>query len=234
MKKIIEKIIASIKNESFKFDDNITSIILFSELFFRMIALGRGQFKGIGLKKRGSLVFIGKNVRLRQKRCITLGSGVTLDDYSVLEGLSKEGIIIGDNVKIGSYSQIKCTGSLKKIGKGFKIGKNSGVGDFCFFGSAGGIEIGKNVIMGQNVRFHSENHNYNRIDLPIKLQGVTSKGIKVGNDCWIGAGAVFLDGVNVGEGCVIGANALINKSLPPYSVAVGNPVKIIKNRKDLM
>ena len=60
--------------------------------------------------------------------------------------------------------------------------------------------------MGQNIRFHSENHNYKDINIPIRMQGVTNKGIKIGNDCWIGAGVVFLDGVVVGNGCVIGAN----------------------------
>jgi acetyltransferase-like isoleucine patch superfamily enzyme len=92
----------------------------------------------------------------------------------------------------------------------------------------------KILLIGQNVRFHSENHNFDRIDIPIKYQGVTNKGIKIGNDCWIGAGAVFLDGVTVGDGCVIGANTLVNKDIPPYSVAVGNPVRIIKNRKDMV
>jgi acetyltransferase-like isoleucine patch superfamily enzyme len=62
------------------------------------------------------------------------------------------------------------------------------------------------------------------------MQGVTHKGILIDEDCWIGAGTVFLDGVRVGKGCVIGANTIVNKDIPAYSVAVGNPVKIIKNR----
>jgi acetyltransferase-like isoleucine patch superfamily enzyme len=70
------------------------------------------------------------------------------------------------------------------------------------------------------------------LDIPIRLQGVTNKGIKIGNNCWIGSGAVFLDGVSVGDGCVIGANTLVNKSIPANSIVAGNPVRIIKSRKN--
>ena len=94
------------------------------------------------------------------------------------------------------------------------------------------IEIGRDVIMGQNVRFHSENHNFDDIEVPIRFQGVTNKGIKIGNNCWIGSGVVFLDGINVGDGCVIGANTLVNKDIPDNVIAVGNPARIIKYRDE--
>ena len=53
----------------------------------------------------------------------------------------------------------------------------------------------------------------------------------VGNDCWIGAGAVFLDGAEIGDGCVVGANAVVKGKFEPYSVIAGVPAKIIKYRK---
>lgn len=137
---------------------------------------------------------------------------------------------MGDNIRIGYFSRILCTGALKNIGKGMKIGNNFGCGENCFFGAAGGIEIGNDVIMGQNVRFYSENHNFTNPDLLIRLQGVTNKGIHIGNNCQIGSGVVFLDGVQIGNGCVIGANSLLNKSLPDRCIAVGNPTRILKFR----
>lgn len=61
----------------------------------------------------------------------------------------------------------------------------------------------------------------------------TSKGdIIIGNDVWIGFGAAILSGVTIGDGCVIGANAVVAKSIPPYSIAVGNPAQIVKKRFD--
>ena len=56
------------------------------------------------------------------------------------------------------------------------------------------------------------------------------KGIKIGNNCWIGAGAVFLDGAELGDGCVVGANTVITKKFEKNSVIVGIPGKVAKIR----
>lgn len=173
----------------------------------------------------------GKGVIIRHKNLIELGNGVSFGDYVEIDGLSVNGIKIGNNVKIGSFSKIRCTGTLTKIGKGIVIGNNCGFDDFCFFGASGGIEIGDNVIAGQSIKFHSENHIYSSNKVLIKDQGVSNKGIKIDGDCWIGSNTVFLDGVNVGKGCVIGANTIVNRDIPPFSVAVGNPVRVIRSRK---
>ena len=98
------------------------------------------------------------------------------------------------------------------------------------FGAAGGITVGSDVIAGQNVRFHSENHRFDDPDLPIRQQGVTHRGITVGNNCWIGAGAVFLDGAALGDGCVVGANAVVTKAFPANSVIAGVPAKVLQMR----
>ena len=108
--------------------------------------------------------------------------------------------------------------------------KGSSLADNCFVGATGGVYIGDNVIGGQNIRFHSSNHVYNDTKTLIKEQGTISKGIMIGNDCWIGAGVVFCDGVNIGSGCVIGANSVVTKSFPDNAVIAGNPAKIIKMR----
>ena len=80
------------------------------------------------------------------------------------------------------------------------------------------------------MRFHASNPKFDNLDEPIKNQGVECRGIYVGNNCWIGAGAVLLDGVTVGDGCVIGANAVVTKDIPDNSVVVGSPAKIIRKR----
>lgn len=230
---LLNNAISKLKNGTYKLDESIKPMDLVGIVFRRMICMIRGAIRKQGMKKCGKMLFVGKAVTLRNKNSLILGSGVTLGDYVELEALSRNGIVIGNDVKLGNYTIVRCTGNLKQIGKGVCIGDHSGFGDFCFFGASGGIRIGNNVIAGQNVRFHSSNHNFDRVDIPIKDQGVTSKGIEVDDDCWIGSGAVFLDGVKVGRGCVIGANSLVNKNIPPYSVAVGNPVRVLKSRKSI-
>lgn len=227
----VNKIISIIKQEDYHIDNNISIYDLIGVIWTRIGYIIRGMFKKIFIKKSGKHFFAGKCIKIKHGRRIIVGNGVTFGNNVELNALSKKGISIGNNVNIGDFSVIRCTGSLKKIGEGVKIGNNCGLGDYCFLGAAGGIIIGDDVIMGQNVRFHSENHKFDKTDELIRKQGVFSKGIIIEKDCWIGSGVVFLDGIVVGEGCVIGANALVNKNIPSYSVAVGNPVRVVKNRK---
>lgn len=64
---------------------------------------------------------------------------------------------------------------------------------------------------------------------PPKKKG-HDKGIVIESDVWIGVNTVILDGAHISEGVVIGAGSIVNKFIPPYCVAVGNPIKIIKCR----
>lgn len=66
----------------------------------------------------------------------------------------------------------------------------------------------------------------------IREQGVSHKGIKIGNNCWIGAGVVFLDGAELGDGCVVGANAVVTKKFPDNVVIAGIPARILTYRNN--
>ena len=197
----------------------------------RSFMLMRGYLKGIFLGKRGKRLFIGKKTDLSCLKQVYVGNGVSIQEGVVLNALSKEGVHLGDNASIGANTVIKVSGSMFELGKGFWLGKHSSLANDCFVGAAGGVRIGEYVNIGQNVRFHSENHEFSDTTVRICEQGTTHKGIRVGNDCWIGAGAVFLDGATIGNGCVVGANAVVNGTFPDYSVIVGVPAKIIKMRK---
>jgi acetyltransferase-like isoleucine patch superfamily enzyme len=108
------------------------------------------------------------------------------------------------------------------------MGDHTAIGDFAHFGASGGIEIGSNVIMGSYVSFHSENHVFSDNTILIREQGVTSKGIKLGNNIWVGAKATFLDGTVVGNNCVVAAGAVVNGIFPDNVVIGGVPAKILK------
>jgi acetyltransferase-like isoleucine patch superfamily enzyme len=72
-----------------------------------------------------------------------------------------------------------------------------------------------------------------QVDIPMMEQGVYSEDpVVIGDDVWLGAGAMVLDGVKIGKGCIVGAGAVVTKNLPDYAVAVGVPAKILKNRKN--
>ena len=153
---------------------------------------------------------------------------MTIENNVTIDGYAKNKLIFGDNVKIGAYSLVTCTSHLSKYGEGLTIGNNSAFGRFTEFGAAGGIEIGNDVIAGSYISFHSENHNFSDTSKLIREQGVTSKGIKIGNNVWVGAKVTFLDGSKVGDNCVVAAGAVVNGEFPNNVVIGGIPGKILK------
>ena len=182
-----------------------------------------------GFFKTGKKIFIGRKTRILNNSNIVFGKSVTIGSYCEIDGYASEKVIFGDCVKIGSYSKLLSTSHFSKYGVGLKMGNNSAIGDYTHFGAAGGIEIGNDVIMGSYISFHSENHNFSDKSKLIREQGVTSKGIKLGNNIWVGAKVTFLDGCVVGNNSVVAAGAVVNNVFPDNVVIGGVPAKIIKN-----
>ncbi|MBL8080160.1 MAG: acyltransferase [Anaerolineales bacterium] len=95
----------------------------------------------------------------------------------------------------------------------------------------GGVTIGNNVRIATNTIIVASMHKFERIDIPIYLQGHEARGIVIGNDVWIGAGCRILDGVTIGDGSILAAGAVINKDTPPYVIVGGVPARIIRERR---
>lgn len=127
---------------------------------------------------------------------------------------------IGNNSTIEDFSTIN-----NGVGN-VEIGENSlvGLGNVII----GPVKIGNNVILAQNIVASGLNHNYTDIEQPIHRQGVSVAPIVIGDDCWIGANTVITAGVTIGKHSVVAAGAVVTKDIPPYSVAVGNPSRVIK------
>lgn len=98
---------------------------------------------------------------------------------------------------------------------------------------AGGIDIGDDVIMGQFVSFHAQEHNFSNPDILIRNQGVTQKGIRIGSNTWVGSRVTFLDGTDIGPGSIIAAGAVVKGTFPANAIIGGIPAKIISMRNEL-
>lgn len=229
---IIDKLLKFAGKDNFQLDPAIGTRYILRQCWKYGWMMVRGRFFSIRYSQIANSVFIGRKVKVIEKKQLVIGEKTKLQDSVYIDAFSKKGVFIGENVVIGRNTRIECTGGLQSAGKGIKIGNRTTFGNDCTFGAAGGIEIGDDVVAGQFIRFHSENHNFNDKTKLIREQGVTHKGIKIGNNCWIGAGAVFLDGAELGNGCVVGANAVITKKFSSDAVIAGVPARVIGYRDE--
>ncbi|MGW2384940.1 acyltransferase [Streptomyces sp. NPDC001658] len=95
----------------------------------------------------------------------------------------------------------------------------------------GAVTLGSGVRIGAHTSLLGFNHS-TAPDRPVFKQAHTSRGIKVGDDVWIGSHVVVVDGVTIGDHCVIGAGAVVTKDVPAWTVAAGNPARPIRDRRD--
>ena len=154
--------------------------------------------------KRGKKSIIYRSVRkdITPFHPFELGSRSVIEDYACINNAVGE-IVIGNHTRIGLHNTI-----------------------------IGPVRIGNQVNLAQGVIVSGLNHNYQDANRPISEQGVSTSPITIKDDVWIGANAVIAAGVTIGKHCVIGAGSVVTKDVPDYSVAVGNPAKVIKSIKD--
>jgi acetyltransferase-like isoleucine patch superfamily enzyme len=139
-------------------------------------------------------------------------------------------ISIGDNVTIGRGTDIYVHPNRSDM-KGciIRIANNVHIGSHNIIGARKSIVLEDNVLIGPHVMIGDHTHHYENVEIPVKQQEATEgRPIRVEQDSWIGANVFILPNVTIGRHSVIGANSVVNRDIPPYSVAVGAPARVIK------
>jgi len=169
------------------------------------------------------------------------GSSLRYLFAQVAMGECGSGVRFGQNVTIGCARNIKikknvtfdrgcelnaCGGTLE-IESDCKFNRNVSLNASV----AGHISFGKNCIVGPGVILRSSNHMSSDLNIPIMYQGHESGCITIGNNVWIGAGAIILPNVKIGDGVIIGAGSVVTKSFSANQVIGGVPAKLIKERR---
>ncbi|MDQ0873651.1 acetyltransferase-like isoleucine patch superfamily enzyme [Paenibacillus sp. V4I3] len=126
------------------------------------------------------------------------------------------GVLLQGNVTVGKYCSIQAYSNI--VGYGFSQD------------TSGRIMIGNYVRIASHAIIIAGNHRFDDVDNPIYKQGVEFAPITIEDDVWIAGRVNITAGVTIGKGSVIGGGSVVTRDIPPYSVAVGVPAKVIKRR----
>lgn len=137
-------------------------------------------------------------------------------------------VSIGKNTLIGEQSWLNVNGRIRNH-KHIKIGNNCYIGRRNLLASSKELIISDYVMTNNECKFLGSNHVYSNPLEPYIATGTMDNDVlKIGVNVWIGAGAIVLGAVTVGHGSIIGAGSVVTKNIPPFSIAVGNPCKVVK------
>jgi lipopolysaccharide O-acetyltransferase len=150
-------------------------------------------------------------IRIRGKKLISVGKG----------------FVTGFNCRIDAYTE-----SNKKLV--IEIGNNVQINDNVHIGAVESITIGDNVLIASKVFITDHNHGDYSGDKQDSPEGIPqerliySKSVNIERNVWLGEFVAVLPGVTIGEGSIIGTMSVVSRNIPPFSIAVGSPAKVIK------
>jgi acetyltransferase-like isoleucine patch superfamily enzyme len=126
-------------------------------------------------------------------------------------------VIVGRWVHVGRGTAIRCHEGTLRIGDRTIFGRRDSVN--CYLD----VEIGAAALIADDVYISDFDHQHDRLDRPIKDQGIDKARVRIGDDVWLGVRSVVTRGVVIGPGTVVGANSVVTRDLPARTVAVGTP-----------
>lgn len=179
-------------------------------------------------KSMGKNVKIGANVKIVNPEYISVGDNTQIGNDVTLIARGEGGITLGNNVLI--QERVYLDTQTAEWGY-ITVGDNTYIGTGTTLFGHVGLEIGKYCLLAQNITLTPYSHKFQNPSDYIVNQGGNMKKVTIGDDVYIGMGVNVTYLGNIGKGSVIGAGSTVVKEIPPYSVAVGVPAKVIKERK---
>lgn len=168
-----------------------------------------------------------------KKRLANIGKNSQIgQNFSII---NPDGISIGDNfsggcdIALWSWNAVNIKGDDCKL----IIKNNVSITDRCIISAANRIEIGNGCLLGRDTfitdNSHGENISIDELNISPHKRNIFSKGtVIIGDNVWTGKNVCIMPNVKIGNGAIIGANSVVTHNIPPYSVAVGSPAKVIK------
>jgi acetyltransferase-like isoleucine patch superfamily enzyme len=134
-------------------------------------------------------------------------------------------VVLGDGIEIGPNVIIGCA-----TGARLEIGSMTSVNQGTVIEARQHIKIGNDVRIGEYCSIRDHDHQWRDPGIPVRLQGYDCEVVEIGDDVWIGRGAVILKGVTIGTGAVVGASAVVTHDVPAFAVVAGIPARQINLR----
>jgi acetyltransferase-like isoleucine patch superfamily enzyme len=186
----------------------------------------RGFLRWPLLARGSSVPFIGQGVKIISPHRLRFGRMCYVGARTYIDAHAKLGVQLGASVTIREGCIIQCRSGLNEPGESLRIGERAFIGPYCKIGVGGSIEIGANAQLGFAVAINAESHISDGSSFTSGK--VSRRGVRIGDDVWIGDGAVILDGVEIGRGAVIGAGSVITRSVEAGRVVAGEPGRVLR------
>jgi lipopolysaccharide O-acetyltransferase len=159
--------------------------------------------------------------RISNPQCITIGDDVSLGPGCLLSATKRYP---------GKFMQGAEVGEQQVFEPVIQIGDRVSATGYLTIGAASRVEIGDDALLASHIFISDNQHGHARADLPFKYQPLEKiSPVVVGAGCWIGEHVVILPGVTIGEMSIVGANSVVTRSIPPRSIAVGSPARVIRH-----
>jgi acetyltransferase-like isoleucine patch superfamily enzyme len=177
---------------------------------------------------------VGRGVRffwsepLFRSQCTHVGTAFRMEDLPYIDGTGR--IVIGDHVTLdGRVSFV--FGNRVSVRPEVVIGDHTYVGYGCSFTASSSITVGKHCLLAGGV--HISDYDGHPVDADLRRSGAPTpaesvRPVVIGDDVWIGGGALILKGVQIGDRAIIGAGAVVTRDVPPDTVVAGNPARVVK------
>jgi acetyltransferase-like isoleucine patch superfamily enzyme len=158
--------------------------------------------------------------RVSNPQCIWIGDDVSLGPGCMLSPTRKYP---------GAFMQGAPGVEVQEFDPVIRIGDRVSATGYLTIGAAARVEIGDDALLAAHIFISDNQHGHSRTDLPYKYQPLEKIApVSIGKGCWIGEHVVIMPGANIGDMAIIGANSVVTRPVPPHSIAVGSPAKVIR------
>ena len=176
--------------------------------------------------------------KLRSRLCVVWARahGVRIESNCLLESsvVLSRGFASGrqGEIRLQAGAQLLQGACLEARGGSIVVGSNAFIGQYAVIYGQGGVTIGDHALISMHCRILSSNHAIPASGVPIRSQPDTLLPTTIGTDVWLGAGVTVIGGVTIGDGCIVGAGSVVSRDLPPNSIALGVPARVVRSRPE--